>query len=264
MRTILKYPRTRHLEGSNLQPGDEGLGRVPLGLLAGTHVVVEEKIDGANAGISFDEDGRLFLQSRGHYLAGGPREKHFALFKTWAASHKDALSAILGRRYIMYGEWVYACHTVFYDHLPHYFLEFDIFDTETETFLDTPRRRALIDGGPVASVPVLWEGLADEMPAPSDLVAPSLFKSTAWQTGLATSAREAGIDVGRAQHETDRDDRAEGLYLKQERDGIVTDRFKWVRASFYTAVLDSGSHWLDRPILPNRLAPGVDLFEVRS
>lgn len=37
-------------------------------------------------------------------------------------------------------------------------------------------------------------------------------------------------------------------------------RYKWIRASFLTAVVDSGSHWLARPIVPNRLADGVDLF----
>jgi hypothetical protein len=37
----------------------------------------------------------------------------------------------------MYGEWVYAKHTVFYDKLPHYFLEFDILETKTGAFLST-------------------------------------------------------------------------------------------------------------------------------
>ena len=73
-----KYPRTNHLEGSRLQPGDEDLSSVPIADLAGQHVVVEEKVDGGNAGISFDGDGRLYLQSRGHFLDGGPRERHFS------------------------------------------------------------------------------------------------------------------------------------------------------------------------------------------
>ena len=51
-----------------------------------------------------------------------------------------------------------------------------------------------------------------------------------------------------------------GLYLKHEDDGKVLGRYKWVRASFLSAVVDSGSHWLARRIVPNRLAPGVDLF----
>lgn len=42
--------------------------------------------------------------------------------------------------------------------------------------------------------------------------------------------------------------------------GIVAARYKYVRADFLTAVLESGSHWLRRPVLPNRLADGADLF----
>jgi hypothetical protein len=34
-------------------------------------VTVEEKVDGANAAISFSPDGQMLLQSRGHYLTGG-------------------------------------------------------------------------------------------------------------------------------------------------------------------------------------------------
>jgi hypothetical protein len=40
----------------------------------------------------------------------------------------------------------------------------------------------------------------------------------------------------------------------------VLGRYKWIRASFLTSVLDSGSHWLNRPIVPNQLASGVELF----
>ena len=52
----------------------------------------------------------------------------------------------------------------------------------------------------------------------------------------------------------------EGLYLKREDGGRVTERYKYVRLDFLQAVADSDSHWMDRPIEPNRLAEGVDLF----
>ncbi len=93
MQPLLKYPRTRHIEGSRLQPGDEDLAAVPSPSWRGRHLVIEEKLDGANAALSFDDDGCLLLQSRGHYLAGGPREKHFALLKTWASAHQSALAS---------------------------------------------------------------------------------------------------------------------------------------------------------------------------
>lgn len=65
---IHKYPRTPHIEGSRLQPGDEDLSQIPFSEIAGKYLVIEEKCDGANAAISFDENGEILLQSRGHYL----------------------------------------------------------------------------------------------------------------------------------------------------------------------------------------------------
>ena len=76
-----KYPRTPHIEGSRLQPGDEDLSQVPFESVRGKHLVIEEKCDGANSAVSFDADGTLLLQSRGHYLTGGYRERHFNLMK---------------------------------------------------------------------------------------------------------------------------------------------------------------------------------------
>ena len=151
--TLKKYPRTPHLEGSRLQPGDEDLSQVPFSYIKGKHLVVEEKIDGANTAISFDEAGNLLLQSRGRYLTGGYRERHYNLLKQWAGIHRDDLYDVLGSRYIMYGEWMYAKHTVFYDKLPHYFMEFDILDRETGRFLDTASRREMTELLPVVSVP---------------------------------------------------------------------------------------------------------------
>src|SRR5262245_32278080 len=106
MDRIYKYPRTHHIEGSRLQEGDEDLDSVPFDSLKGRFIVVEEKLDGANSGISFDKDGTLLLQSRGHFLDGGARERQFALFKTWGNAHKQALWELLGSRYILYGEWL--------------------------------------------------------------------------------------------------------------------------------------------------------------
>ena len=82
MLSIRKYPRTPHIQGSRLQAGDEDLEAIPFEEIQGKHLVVEEKFDGANAGISVGPDGQLRLQSRGHYLTGGAREKHFDRFKS--------------------------------------------------------------------------------------------------------------------------------------------------------------------------------------
>lgn len=257
----MKYPRTPHVHGSRRQPGDEDLDGVPLDSLQGGSVVVEEKVDGANAGICFDQEGQLWLQSRGHFLTGGPRERHFALFKSWAQAHRQSLFELLGSRYLMYGEWLYAKHTIFYDRLPHYFLEFDLWDRERRVFLDTPSRSRVLQGSPILSVPVLSQGPLSQ---PAQMVVESQFKSQDWLQSLRQQARSLNLDEPRVLRETDPSPLAEGLYLKVEEEGKVVARYKWVRASFLTAVVDSETHWLDRPILPNQLAPGVDLFAGRT
>jgi hypothetical protein len=263
---IRKYPRTRHVEGSRLQPGDDD-AVVPWRDVGGRHLVVEEKIDGANSAVSFDAEGKLLLQSRGHYLTGGAREKHFAALKPWAQAHAAALFSALGPRYVMYGEWIYAKHTVYYDALPHYFLEFDVLDRDTGRFLSTARRRELLADAPVVSVPVLHEGALRTLDELVSFVGPSRFKTATWRERLARQAEELGLDVGRVLDETDAADAMEGLYVKVEEDGHVVERLKWVRHGFLTTVLDSGTHWLSRPIVPNRLAGDASLdtlFEARS
>ncbi|HEY4221839.1 MAG TPA: RNA ligase family protein, partial [Myxococcota bacterium] len=91
-RTIItKFPRTAHIEGSALQHGDHDVATVSFAELAGVPLVIEEKIDGANAGLWFDDDGALVLQSRGHALVGGARERHFDGFKAWAREREAAL-----------------------------------------------------------------------------------------------------------------------------------------------------------------------------
>lgn len=258
---LKKYPRTPHLEGSRLQPGDEDLSQIPFSAIRGKHIVVEEKIDGANSAISFGEDGELLLQSRGHYLTGGPREKHYNFLKQWANVHKDALFDVLGDRYILYGEWLYAKHTVYYDALPHYFLEFDVFDREEEIFLDTHRRHALLKGLPVISVPVLAEGeFTDKAPLIA-LLGRSHYITEHKMETLRAASEKLGLDADRQCRETDPSDTMEGLYIKVEENGQVVDRMKYVRASFLQTVETSETHWLDRPIVPNGLAlPLEDLY----
>ncbi len=256
---IYKYPRTRHIEGSRLQFGDVADDK-PLRELAGQHLIVEEKLDGANSAISFAEDGNLLLQSRGHYLTGGSRERHFALLKTWAAIHADALQCVLGHRFVMYGEWMYAKHTVFYDQLPHYFIEFDVLDRNTGIFLSTTARRSLLTGLPVMPAPVVYEGEITSVDQLKGIVRPSLYKSETWRDAMAVAASRSNSRPDKVDEQTEDSELAEGTYLKLEDADQVRDRFKYVRSDFMQAIQAADGHWQDRPILPNALADGVDIF----
>lgn len=221
MTDLIKYPRTKHIYGSRIQPDDEDLDAVPFDQVADQYLVIEEKMDGANSGISFDK-GNLKLQSRGHFLTGGPREKQFDLLKTWATTHSAKLYDILQNRYIMYGEWLYARHTVVYDSLPHYFMEFDIYDRIENKWLSTKTRKEMLKNSPVVSVKVLAEGKF-QLKDLTKLITKSNF----------------GPDL------------MEGLYIKSETNEVI-ERYKWIRKEFLDTVQASG-HWFNRPITPNKL-----------
>lgn len=248
---IRKYPRTPHIEGSRLQAGDEDLLEIPVTALRGRHTVVEEKVDGANVAVSF-QDGALMLQSRGHFLRGGARERHYELFKVWAAERRAELYSILGERYIMYGEWLYAKHKVYYNALPDFFLEFDIFDRESGEFLDTGSRSALLRGSSVYSVPVLYEGEITSHKQLTSLITDSRYIEGDHLAELMGTVEKMGLDPREVADTTDGSHLAEGLYIKIEEDGVVKERMKFVRAG-YVQTAGIEERWHTRPIIPNKL-----------
>lgn len=260
MRQIHKYPRTPHLPGSRLQTGDEDLTLLELAEIENRHVVIEEKLDGSNIGISFSSGGDLLIQSRGHVLSGGPRERQYSMLKAWCEVWRGWLWTVLGTRYVLYGEWVFALHSVFYDDLTHYLFEFDILDRDQEVFLSTPARREMLSGGPMRSVPVLYAGPYPGVKALSAMVRPSVFRTTDWRVARRQAAADAGMDPDLLASQTDNSDLAEGLYIKIEAGGLTTGRAKWVRQDFTSRIVAVGTHWNERPLVPNRLRPGVNLF----
>lgn len=265
---ILKFPRTRHLADSCLQAGDDGSDRALFGALHGCHVVYEEKVDGANAGFRFDGAGDLYAQSRGHYLAvedrNAPRERDWALFKEWLQAHRDEFLARFEDRYIVYGEWMGIVHTVAYNALPSLFLEFDIYDTVEQCFLDTPSRRRLCAGLPICSVPVLYQGQARTLEHMKSLVGPSVFRTPPeiedWQHSLRRACALVGDDFAKRLAKMDLSGRIEGVYVKLERDGRTVDRLKWVRTGFLQAIHAADEHWQSRFPVPNLLEAQADVF----
>ncbi len=83
---------------------------------------------------------------------------------------------MLADRYLLFGEWLYARHTVYYRQLPHYFFEFDIFDKEEGIFLDLAGRQKLLAGTGIVTVPVIHQGSISERKL-AELIGASLFAS---------------------------------------------------------------------------------------
>jgi len=116
---------------------------------------------------------------------------------------------------------------------------------------------------PVVSVPVVYSGPLRRLRDLTALIRPSLYKSATWRASLAEAQAETGADPSRfGASDTDDSDLSEGLYLKWEEGGAVRGRYKWVRKAFIQTILDSGTHWQDRPRVANRLRGDVDIFRL--
>lgn len=251
--TFIKYPKTLHLFGSKMAADDKMLSEMGTNkLLAtkGVDFVWESKIDGTNVGVSFDTNGELVAQNRGHVLVKNEHPQ-YNVFRSWAYTVMDRLREVLGTRYIMFGEWCYARHTIKYTSLPHYFMEFDIYDREEKKFLSTPIRRRmlkdLVEDGVLAQVPVVFPDDVDKG-----------YGDTG-KMSLKEAQRFMGMHgpmYGEA--------KPEGLYLKVERNGEVIDRYKMVRDEFIQKIIDDGTHWKERAIEVQGLAPGVDIFNPKA
>lgn len=122
----------------------------------------------------------------------------------------------------MYREWLYAKHTVYYDKLPHYFLAFDIFDRQEESFLSIDRRREMLRDLPVVSVSVLAEGTFRTKQELVSLLVPSNYISDEKTETLRQTCEKLGLDPERQCRETVASNLMEGLYIKIEENGQIS------------------------------------------
>ncbi len=238
---FVKYPRTPHLAGSAGTADDRHLGdRETDRFLADPSLIIEEKLDGTNVGLHFTSAGKMVLQCRGHLITEGMHPQ-YDLFKQWVVVKRPTLEERLTDRFILFGEWLYARHSVRYRQLPHYFFEFDIYDKENAAFLPLAQRLQLLERTGIETVPVIHRGPASRKDL-VQLIGPSRFDSQ-FENPL----------TGRT------DNLMEGLYLRTEADGVVTGRAKIVRPEFVEKVKQS-THWQQQALVPNRLADGVEIW----
>ncbi|MGY8607525.1 RNA ligase family protein [Gluconobacter cerinus] len=279
---IRKFASIPHLQGSAVQDGDSRV-MVPLSHLMGRLVVIEEKLDGGNSGICFDEDCVLHLQSRGHFLEVGNRsnwrERHYNPMKDWATAFADDLYYVLTDRFILYGEWLYASHAVFYDRLPGYFVVFDIYDRHEGRSLGRQAREDICHRLGLPMAPRIWSGLFDgRLQSLQALFTRPAWQSASWKDNLAyacsLTGRPAQADVADVLGEKDGSGLIEGVCVSiEDGSGHLSERYKFVRQGFLQVRLDAGApdggatgngsgllssaQWHQKPIIPNLLATPV-------
>jgi hypothetical protein len=238
---FVKYPRTPHLFGSKGTDDDKHMDEAQSKqFIADDSLIVEEKIDGTNVGIHFTSEGEMILQCRGHLITEGMHPQ-YDLFKQWATVKRFVLEGQIEDRFILFGEWVYARHSIHYRQLPHYFFEFDIYDKQQEAFLSLDQRLALIDGLGIQTVPVIHTGAVGREEL-EGLIGVSRFDSH-FENPLTKRT----------------DNLMEGLYLRTEAAGVVSGRGKFVRPEFVEKVKQS-THWQHQAMVPNLLQEGADIW----
>lgn len=111
----------------------------------GEDIVIQEKIDGSNASIRYDEEsGTLKAFSRRLELNADNTLNGF--WDYVQTLNLDIFKKILGSRYIVFGEWMGAKHAIKYpENVYGKFWMFDIWDTQTEQYLPYEETRSFYD-----------------------------------------------------------------------------------------------------------------------
>ena len=224
MHSFFRFPHTPHLawlaEGN--PRADKVLSKTEAAAFLVHDLVIEEKIDGANLGLSTDGDGELRAQNRGSWLSPDSAHAQFKSLWSWIAPRREQLIDALWPDLVLFGEWCVAVHSVSYDALPDWFLGFDVLDRSVDRFWSTRRRDELLGQLRLHSVPQLGRGrfVIDELNA------------------LMTTSRVGSNPM-------------EGIYIRAESETWLKSRAKLVRAEFVQTI---DSHWSKGPLRRNHLA----------
>lgn len=264
-KSVLAFPSTAHLTNLGAVMGDDKMcGEQRQRLFCGgtRRVSIEEKIDGANVGLSLDSQWQVRMQNRSKMITWNS-DPQFAGLEAWLDKHRSTLCELLERNNdILFGEWCQYVHTVQYAKLPGYFVAFDIYDKRKDAFLSrtsfhTRLQRATgpkIPVVPMICAPQVFTSIddvvallkADDDPALERL---SVFgsrskkDSTSDRQGKKASdksvEKESGVKYGVC----------EGVYLRIDADvaddgqeSYLVDRCKLVRGEFRQAIVDVDKH----------------------
>ncbi|AKT38978.1 RNA ligase family protein [Chondromyces crocatus] len=220
---FFKFPSTPHIAwlAAGSPRADKVLDLDDAKAMLDGGVIVEEKVDGANLGISVDGSGGFCVQNRGTILGPGAHPQFQPLWG-WLAAREERLRAALGTGLILFGEWCFAVHSIRYTRLPDWFLGFDVYDRTAGRFWSTRRRDALLEALGIEGVPRVGAGRFT-------------------MEGLVALLGSSGLTEGPL----------EGVYVRQEDEDWLLDRAKLVRGEFVQSIEE---HWRTRKLEKNALA----------
>jgi len=236
---ICKFPRTTHIFDAS-QGTTSAVTRDDLVMTAADAkawikdavITVEEKVDGANLGISLDKDWGVFFQNRAHFVSSATASQWHGLDDWWKEHSAVLCSVLVPERHVLFGEWMAHKHSIFYTKLPGKFVAFDVYDRVAGAFLSRGSFHEFLEPTGLATVPILAQrtfGSPEEFRP---------FLDTVSQFGARRDERP------------DEDAVVEGVYLRKDSGRWLEARCKIVRADFVQAI-NEGSHWMTQEVVKN-------------
>lgn len=225
---FFKFPRTPHLfdVGGNAVTRDDLLvGDPDFWIGSGRIVAVEEKIDGANLGVSCGTHYELQFQNRSHYINEESHAQWVGL-DHWAKEFGSMVSTILEpERRVLFGEWCTTVHSLEYTRLPSHFIAFDMYDRVTKRWYTRAQLHKILEPTGIPVAPILaFQQIRTRDELIAMLETPSQFRSQ-------------GATL-------------EGVYLRHEADDGQVYRCKLVRPDFVQGIT---SHWMSCGLRKNTI-----------
>lgn len=220
---IYKFPRTQHIFNiGGATVDDRILDTSDYNLFMNDDdVFIAEKVDGAQMGFSINETYKIVAQNRSHYV-NSKSHSQFEKLDKWIMDHSEALYEILDEDTILFGEWLYAKHSISYDLLPDYFLAFDLYSKKKNLFYNRDILEEKLKDTNIHFVREMYRGkIKDKNQILKLIERESIYTN----------------------------ERVEGIYLKIFDDKYVKKRSKLVRNDF----IIGNEHWTKRGIKKNSL-----------
>lgn len=123
----------------------------------GDHIVVQEKIDGANFSIRYDEDrDEVISFSRNNILTF---DNNLRGAWQWVQKlNKDKVREVLGTNLILFGEWLVPHKVPYLDDKYKNAYFYDVYNIELETYLDQNKVKEIVSRLDLIYVPVFYDG----------------------------------------------------------------------------------------------------------
>lgn len=227
---IIKFPRTHHIfdaGGSGVSRDDLVLDDNEINEYLNCDLTLEEKVDGANLGISIDKDYKILFQNRSHYVTYNTSSQ-FKGLQQWQEMNEGDLFCILEpNRHILYGEWCYAKHSIEYTELPGYFLAFDIFDKKENKFYSRDKFHEEMSKTSIPTVPKIDTVKFSNKLEMKDKLLKYLDTSSRFREGFV-----------------------EGVYIRKDNGQWLERRCKLVRPDFVQGI---DEHWTKKEMIKNRI-----------